>query len=64
MAKGRSPLFKQRGFLFMVFGTKQTNFWPSTWSQVETGIYAQRAQWTFSNYDHLLNSSLLKLGCI
>lgn len=64
MAKGRSPLFKQHGFLFMVFGTKQSNFWSNTWPQVEKGIYAQRAQWVFGNYDHLLNTSLPKLGCI
>lgn len=63
MAKGRGLLFKQDGFSFMVFATKQTNFWPNTWPQVETGIYAQRAQWVFSNY-HLLNSSLFKAGCI
>lgn len=62
MAKG--PLFKQDGFPFTVFATKQINFWPNTWRQVEKGIYAQRAQWVFSNYYHILNSSLLKEGCI
>lgn len=38
MAKGRGPLFKQDGFPFMVFATKQTDFWPNTWPQVVKGI--------------------------
>lgn len=41
MEKGRGPLFKKDGFLFMVFATNQANFWPGIWPQVEKGIYAE-----------------------
>lgn len=64
MAKGRSPLFKQDGFLFMVFATNQANFWPNIRPQIEKGIYTQRAWSVFSNYYCILNSSLLKVGYI
>ena len=40
MAKGVGPLFNQDGFPYTIFATKQTDFWPSTWPQVEKGIYA------------------------